>query len=236
MQQVPAQAALFAAALLDCRLPTVREWQSAYDLFEAKTDVHQWNLRDQTFKLQLEYRAQGAPNQWPDNEVSGAYWPADRPRPGQPNCHDNNDGTLLFRKVDAPGGSTFLNLVGNVAEFVCNAPEAFDGLPDRQAPEVVARFATSMVKGDNAKGSNGLKDPGERGKLFVIGASALSDPSLDPIKPYPVSSPTEPFADVGFRLAFTAPVLTVAERLKWAIDEQQFLPAVPPATTNASAR
>jgi len=231
IQQVPAQAAMFTAALLNCRLPTVREWQSAYTLFEAKTDVHKWNLRDQTFKMQLDYRAQGAPNQWPDNEVSGAYWPKDRPRPGEPKVVDNDDGTLLFRKVDAPGGSTFLNLVGNVAEFVCNAPEAFDGLPGRQTPDAVAQFAASMVKAP--KGASATK---ASGKLFVIGASALSDPSLDPIKPYPVSSPTEPFADVGFRLAFTAPALTVAERLKWAIDEQQYLPAVPPATTNASAR
>jgi hypothetical protein len=233
MQQVPARAAMFTAALLNCRLPTVREWQSAYTLFEAKTDPHQWNLRDQTFKMQLDYRAQGAINQWPDNEVSGAYWPKDRPRPGQPNVLDNNDGTLLFRKVDSPAGSTFLNLVGNVAEFVCNAPEAFDGMPDRQTPDAVAQFAQSMVKAPKDVGA--LK-AGDRGKLFVIGASALSDPSLDPIKPYPVSSPNEPFADVGFRLAFTAPALSLSERLKWAIDEQQFLPAVPVATTNASAR
>ncbi len=240
MQQVPARAAMFVAALLNCRLPTVREWQNAYTLFEAKTDPHEWNLRDQTFKMQLEYRAQDAINQWPDNEVSGAYWPKGRPRPGQPNVHDNDDGTLLFRKVsgdrkvDAQGGSTFLNLVGNVAEFVCNAPEAFDGMANRQDPDAVSQFASLMVKAPNDAGA--IKVRGDRGKLFVIGASALSDPSLDPITPYPVSSPTEPFADVGFRLAFTAPALSMSERLKWAIDEQQYLPAVPAATTNASAR
>jgi hypothetical protein len=233
MQQVPAQAAMFTAALLNCRLPTVREWQSAYTLFEAKTDIHQWNLRDQTFKMQLDYRAQDAPNQWPDNKVSGAYWPKDRPRPGEPNVHDNNDGTLLFRKVDSPAGSTFLNLVGNVAELVCNAPEAFDGMPDRRTPDAVAQFAASMVKSPREAST---PKAGDRGKLFVIGASALSDPALDPIKPYPVTSPNEPFADVGFRLAFTAPALSLSDRLKWAIDEQQYLPAVPPATTNASAR
>jgi hypothetical protein len=100
--------------------------------------------------------------------------------------------------------------VGNVAEFTCDAPDLFDALPAEQkrTAQAVARFAAMAAA---AK------------KLSVIGGSALSDPSLKVDEPYLVTSPAEPYADVGFRLAFTAPAQSVAERLRWALDEQPYV-------------
>ena len=122
--------------------------------------------------------------------------------------------------MDAPGGSTFLDLVGNVAEFVCDAPDAFDAL-SQGPPAAVAQRKTAAAMAGFAKSS--------ADKLAVIGGSAFSDPSLEVTRPYPVNSPAEPYADVGFRLAFTAPAASVAERLKWVLDEQSYLPVTPVA-------
>ncbi len=232
MQQVPAQAALYAAGLLNCRLPSSREWRAAYDLFEARTPDSDWNLRDQTFRTQLTYRPDVAPNQWPDNGVAGAFWPKDRLRPGQPNCRDSIDNTLFFRKVNSRGGLTFLQLVGNVAELVCESPDALDQMADRRNAEAVARLAKSLTTPGRAGAS----------RLAAIGGSAFSAPELDPTRPYPITNATEPFADVGFRLAFTAPAHNAAERLRWLLEEQPYLtqsltptthPATGPTTTEA---
>ena len=38
-----------------------------------------------------------------------------------------------------------------------------------------------------------------------------------------MNSPAEPYCDVGFRLAFTAPAASPAERLQVILAEQQFL-------------
>src|SRR5204862_7173759 len=111
-----------------------------------------WNLRDQTWQVQYEYTrnpksAGGASaaglDQWPNGGgLSGVFWPRQLPPPQRIASRDENDGILFFRPVDAVPdraaavpddkkssigpGPVFLNLVGNVAEFVCDAPEAFE--------------------------------------------------------------------------------------------------------------
>ena len=61
-------------------------------------------------------------------------------------------------------------------------------------------------------------------RIGVIGGSAFSGPELKVDVAYPVNSPSEPYCDVGFRLAFTAPAASPAERLQGILAEQQFLP------------
>jgi len=67
--------------------------------------------------------------------------------------------------------------------------------------------------------------------LFVIGGSALSPPELPTDRPLPLK-PGAAYADVGFRLAFTAPSRNLAERLEWALAGQGF---VKPAGDNKTA-
>ncbi len=91
-----------------------------------------------------------------------------------------DDGVVFFQGVNAGPGSRFKNLIGNVAEFVTTgviAPSA-----DKTDPR---QFA-------------------ETGR--VIGASALSPGTIEPMTPVPLG-PTlsrREFSDVGFRLAFSA--------------------------------
>lgn len=117
-----------------------------------------------------------------------------------------DDGVVFFQGVHAGPGSRFKNLIGNVAEFVTTgviAPSA-----DKTDPR---QFA-------------------ETGR--VIGASALSPGTIEPMTPVPLG-PTlsrREFSDVGFRLAFSAgaaakpvPITTASARA--AVSTLKLVPA-----------
>lgn len=228
MHHVSARTALYVAGLANCRLPTVREWQIAAGLERQKVGNDAWNLRDETFKKFVDFQSSG-PRQWPDTRMSGVFHP--RAAPMVPSSakiwvrgdgQALSDGTLFFRTVSPAAatatsaaatwgaGGTFYNIVGNVAEFTCDGPDAFDGLPETQK-----RSAAGIAEFAQTAG----------GALNVIGGSALSAPDLPPDMPYPPNAPDESYADVGFRLAFSLPAKSDAERLKWALDEQPYLTA-----------
>jgi formylglycine-generating enzyme required for sulfatase activity len=120
MQHVSARAARLAAAAAGCRLPTVAEWQAAYQSASLANAQVSPNLRDRTWRLQLEHVGKPAygnrcrPDAGifiPDGEratddvwrqsAGGAEW---------------NDGVLWFREAPA-AAAAFADLAGNVAEF-----------------------------------------------------------------------------------------------------------------------
>lgn len=209
MQQISADAALWFAGLCGCRLPTSQEWTDAYELYEKKGTSDQWNLRDRTWELQRGYVstafAAQQPAQWPDEGIfrpEGLALPAGREAHSRP----DNDGALFFRPVAASGGSVFHHLIGTAAEYLCDAPRQFEELKDKRSPQSVRSFAEQVPQ-----------------KLAVIGGSALSPPEIPVDKPLPLTHPDQGYADVGFRLAFTAPAKSLSEQVKWALQGQSYL-------------
>ena len=216
MQQVSAQTALWFAALCGCRLPTPAEWQAAYQQYEKGDSPQQCNLRDLTWELQRQYASSGklaAPTPlWPYDDV---FQPEGDDRVTLVNdtrTRASNDGALLFRPVGVDGGSIFHHLVGNVAEFLCSEPGKFDQMRRRNSLSGLAEFVH-----DHAS------------SLYVIGGSALSPPNVPVDKPLPVARSDQSFSDVGFRLAFTAPPRSLAEKVNWAIAGKGYLWATAPA-------
>ncbi|HZL37042.1 MAG TPA: SUMF1/EgtB/PvdO family nonheme iron enzyme [Tepidisphaeraceae bacterium] len=205
MQYISAQGALFYAGLCGCRLPTPAEWSVAYALYEKSVPPERWNLRDRTWEEQRAYVASTGASRWPDEGIFSVNASADSigrnatSRPG-------NDGTLFFRPVGATDANVFQHLVGNVGEFVCDASEFFDAASDKKTADGVQRFV------DEAPHS-----------FFVIGGSALSAPEVPVDKPLPVTRTDAGYADVGLRLAFTAPSRSLAEKVKWLLGEQGYL-------------
>jgi hypothetical protein len=214
MQYLPAPTALYVAARLGCRLPTSDEWNAAYALTPRDAA---WNLRDQTWERQRRHVADsGGRLEWPD---AGAFWPRDYKGPRRTGAdaevQRTRDNNLWFREVDDGGGSggaVFQNLVGNVAELVWDDPRGFEQMRDRSLPAVYKLLEQ------------------QPDKLFVIGGSALSAPELDATQPLPVDlgrSDAPPsawagYADVGMRLAFSAPS-TPVQRLLSMLREQSYL-------------
>lgn len=210
MQQISAEAALWFANLCGCRLPTSREWLIAYEQFEKTVPSAQWNLRDRTWEIQREYASNGRTSlgsgQSPEDGAfrSDEFMAASLGRDVR--AVPETDGTLFFRPVGSPGGAVFPQLIGNVAQYVCDAREHFEALPERSAPEAIVDFLRRSPR-----------------SLFVIGGSALSPPELPVNKPLAVTRPDQGYADVGFRLAFTAPARSLSERVKWALEGQPYL-------------
>jgi formylglycine-generating enzyme required for sulfatase activity len=204
IQYVSGQVALLYAGLCGCRLPTPAEWQMAYATFEKSVSLDGWNLRDQTWEAQRRYVATGGGSRWPDEgifpgamSVSAAGRTATS-RPG-------NDGALYFQPVNATRGNVFHHLVGNVAQFVCDVSDSDQLGATRTTAVGIRQFIEQFPK-----------------CLYVIGGSALSAPELPLDKAQPVTHTEEAYADVGFRLAFTAPSRTLAEKVKWAIGDPPY--------------
>ncbi len=220
MQQIPAEAALYYSGLCGCRLPTAAEWRDAYAIFERTVPPERWNLRDQTWDQQRRYAADSASPtvRWPDEgifrpeEVTIAAGADAKARP-------ENDGTLFFRPVNGPGGGTFHSLIGNVAQLICEAPDQFEDLADKSSAAAIRAFLAQWPN-----------------SLFVIGGSALSPPDVPLQSPLPVVHTDVGYADVGLRLAFTAPARSLSERLAWMLAGQSYLWEKSSPTTAAVAQ
>jgi hypothetical protein len=206
MQYLSPQAAILAARLAGCRLPTSEEWKAAGGGVEGGTGT---NRRDASWKRVHEHLRQFA-SSGPEFPGSGIFWPTGISRrspleDGEP-AIPGDDGMVWFAPVGAGGtGSQVLHLVGNVAEYTFEQPAMLEGL------------ATTKEAIDAAVGR------GEQ--LRIVGGSALSPFEVEPATPYPVTAAMsrEGFSDVGFRLAFGAPKAAaaagVAERLRTALAE-----------------
>jgi hypothetical protein len=213
MQQISAESALWYAGLCGVRLPSSREWLAAYAAFGKDVPIERWNLRDQTWDEERQYLASvsaaggvtgGA--RWMDEEIFLPAPPTDAHIPTGVNARvrADNDGTLLFRPAGA-GDQTFHDLVGNVFVYTCDAADAFGALADK-GPAAIHQFASAHAD-----------------SLAVIGGSALSPPELPIDKSLPLPRPDACYADVGLRLAFTAPPRSRAERVRWALEDQLYI-------------
>jgi hypothetical protein len=245
MQLLSPWSAMYGARLLGCRLPTSDEWSAAYAAFETMPGLPKdvWNLRGEgagrpTWRTQQDYaktmELRNLP--YPDkgifipskllfSEIHGASakpWIADalvKAAAGRvtasPTAYMGN--SLWFRSVQdkenaAAAGLVMHNLVGNVAEYV------FDG-----------DGATAVVT-NNTPATTAIDDAVKAGagKLYVIGGSSLSPPEVPFAEKQPagptVAGVTTGFCDVGFRLAYTAPIDSIVDVLANSFKDPKYLP------------
>jgi hypothetical protein len=202
MQYVSPCEAMLAARLVGCRLPSSAEWGAAKGQYAGAMDLSKFNLRDETWKKEYEWVRglirDGKRAQFPDAGRFIARGPGEaRPevlQHGNANLWD--DGAIWFRGVGEGGGDVVHHLVGNVAEYVVDAP----------VTDVPAPIATA-VRGYFENGAV---------KLGVIGGSALSDPAMpvDKVQPVGLGDAGDGYSDVGFRLAFSVGTASVADNGK----------------------
>jgi len=199
MQQIPASVAIYFARLLNCRLPSSKEWLAAYEQDKTSTSRKPYNLRDKVWMAQkahdVELENSGdlvdAERFYPD---AGVFWPesiaVDQRKVGKdgeawPGASD--DGVLWFAKVGSDNQRVFQNLVGNVAEYVYEDPKGIASLKNPTLAQV-----QQMLKANN--------------NVRVIGGSAMSPPQVPVDQPQTLKNPTRDdyYSDVGVRLAFLA--------------------------------
>jgi len=195
MNYLPPAAAVYIASLAGARLPTPEEWQNATHLVAAESTVA--NLRDSTWKVQQDYikgllaKQPNAFVSWPDAGIFRPATPDSIPREERATSRTSRDGFLWFTPAapdDVSSLTVPVNLVGNVAEFVMEA------VPLEGAGSPTAAMVTSYVTA-------------HKSSIKVIGGSALSPPECAVDVPLMLTDPEEStpgYADVGFRLAFSA--------------------------------
>jgi len=229
--------AMYTARLLGCRLPTSTEWIAAYDRIEANAGrKNSWNLRGADWQAQQNYSIKMSTNSMPyaDNGIfeNNDFLNANNPPTGgdATSWHASDlakinpvrfsDGPDLykgsvvwFREVgkepgkDLPGSGkgAIHDLVGNVAQFVFDDPSPTPLKPTDIHP------TTDEIDNIIANTKNALS---------VIGGSALSPPQMSFKTPQQVDltldSTSAGFADVGFRLAYTAPIDSIVDILATA--------------------
>ncbi len=253
LQNVSPYMALYFASMLGARLPTSAEWQAAYTTFELpNTAKDAWNLRGSAsgtqnwisqqnyaaimstdhalpfpdlnvFMGHLSFQIESSKEQPWTNAAVARLFPS---RVSSP-AGNYNGSVLWFRDVGhEPGFSPTLgsgsihDLIGNVAEYAFDPDNAQAVIKDNKVDTatVDAKFAAAP------------------GKLTVVGGSSLSPPELDPRVPEttPLDIQADSgFADVGFRLAYTAPIPTIDEVLSGLFADTQYLKG-PKATAAAS--
>ena len=203
VQYVTPAAAGYFAQFAGCRLPTSAEWLDAWRKHEQASTAGA-NRRDKTWLIQRDHvrELEGlgkflADSYYPD---VGTFRPKGLPEPPagrDANAYDLDDRVLWFSPVASDEGRTFHHLVGNVAELTFEAPEAL-AKQARSAGEAAKFLARSIDR------------------VRAIGGSATSAPQLKVDTPYALddAEAMEGFADVGFRLAFTAPAEARSVRLR----------------------
>ena len=203
VQHISAAGAVYFAYLLGCRLPASDEWAAARATLKDDPAAGA-NLRDQTWQKQKDHiqkfeeagRLSAPEDFYPD---AGAFWPkgAQRLTGRDAKARPGDDGVLWLAPVGGAKPGEFQGLVGNVAEFTFDDPAAlakWQGDAD-QLKQLLAASAA---------------------QVRVIGGSALSGPQIpvDAAQAVDYAEASAGYADVGVRLAFTAPAETVLVRLR----------------------
>jgi hypothetical protein len=233
MQQITPWSAIYVSRLLGCRLPTSEEWNAAYVKFEGGAGAaakDAWNLRGAGWEQQQTYAGKMAADglAYPDagifleSDQLFAGITAEAAKPWQsadlaklnPSRVNANGGVyptsqIWFRGVGmepgvrpaGDGSGIPHDLVGNVAEYILDGPGANAVIKDTRVS--VADVDTAVASASN--------------KLYVVGGSSLSPPQTQFNKMLPVD-PTfaqtlTGFSDVGFRLAYTAPIDSITDVL-----------------------
>jgi len=225
MQYVSPLASMYAAWLVGCRLPTVDEWQSAYESDARDSDDNcsggNWQ------KLRAYINGLSPP------DISAITCHRFRTElgieteDGQPLLFDgslrpDNGDNLWFREVP-PNAAGFHDMRGNVAEWVLAAA------PDQPAP----RFEDDRpltVADETGSHPVAKQDDPALSTLYThcmrIGLSTISGKNDDPEKPAPLPQESKvnhhhQFFDVGFRLAMNDPstptvpnLVTLVQRLQ----------------------
>lgn len=204
MQYLSPHAAVLAARLAGCRLPTVDEWTAAGGAVGAT------NLRDATWKKEHDHLRQFA-SSGPEFPGAGLFWPVGvtrkSPLDDDQSAVSNDDNWVWFAPVTA-GEGKFKHLAGNVAEYVTHEAVDWESL------------AATREAVDGALGK------GE--KVRIVGGSALSPAEVKLDQAYPLTPQSrEGYSDVGFRLAFGAPkaaaAASTAERVRKALTASGYL-------------
>ena len=214
MHHISPHLAIYFSKLLGCRMPSPAEWKIANSLYPSQNS----NLRDKTWETHKQHVYSLEQKRlsvfYSDSNI---FWPSNwgpasrkigKDAEGQ---NSYNDGALWFNLVNSSSNGPFSHLIGNVSEYVFKHPMIFDeefNMNSTISAEKINQFVKEHAS-----------------NFFVIGAAALSSPEIMSSQAYPVDTSNQrlSYSDVGIRLAFTAPNLSLSAQVKAIVQKQKYL-------------
>ncbi len=227
VQYLPPKAAIYLAALLGCKIPSVGEWQFAYAQARSQKGASP-HLPGRALAAYVAYL------RTEDSSVDARlptprFWDifgnsASQLRPYRKDYGGGSLARIFFRPVHASTDKPpFANLVGNVAEYTFNG-----GTPYRQQLKHWEKNPHLLTT--NSVGT--LLTTKMLRHFHVIGASALTPQGkISPAEPIKINWATRRagrgFSDVGLRLAYNRRVLSPQQLLARLIRRNYYAYATP---------
>ncbi len=207
------------ARSINCRLPTVEDWAAALDDERKAADGNlattPWILRgeawanycaDLSVKLA---NAKGSPaetDRLSDVDPKSWQWF------GSTDGRYQKIASVWDRALNGPGGAAAWNEKTILFSVEPNPAQGPRQGPGHRFYHLIGNAAEIVTAADGSS------------KFFVMGGSAFSPPEMPYDKPQPVTSPDDQWSDVGFRLAISAPIKPMRDRLAKLLQDPPFIP------------
>ncbi|HEX5242798.1 MAG TPA: hypothetical protein VFW23_05995 [Tepidisphaeraceae bacterium] len=203
------------ARIMNCRLPTVEEWMAAL-ADERKEDGGnlgsvRWVLRGEAWSSYVSAFGTTLQNNGNDENRLAEVDPKNWQWFGNEDQKYQSIASVWARDLAGPARSS--------AALWNEEHVLFSPARDPSQTNTGHKFyhlignAAEIVTADN-----------DSSKFYVIGGSAFSPPEMPFDKPQPVTSPDDQWSDVGFRLAISAPIKPMRDRLAKLLQAPPFIP------------
>ena len=207
------------ARSINCRLPTVEEWTAALDderkAAGGNLAATPWILRGEAWAnycAELSVKLTKAKDSPAELDRLSDVDPKNWQWFGSTDARFLNIASVWDRALNGPAGGAAWNEKTILFSVEPNPAQSQTQAPGHRFYHLIGNAAEIVTA---------LNDTS---KFFVIGGSAFSPPEMPYDKPQPVTSPDDQWSDVGFRLAISAPIKPMRDRLAKLIQDPPFIP------------
>lgn len=207
------------ARSINCRLPTVEEWTAALDderkAAGGNLAATPWILRGEAWAnycAELSVKLANAKGSPAETDRLSDVDPKNWQWFGSTDARFQNIASVWDRALNGPAGGAPWNEKSILFSIEPNPAQSQTQAPGHRFYHLIGNAAEIVT------------DANDSSKFFVIGGSAFSPPEMPFDKPQPVTSPDDQWSDVGFRLAISAPIKPMRDRLAKLIQDPPFIP------------
>jgi len=207
------------ARSINCRLPTVEEWTAALDderkAAGGNLAATPWILRGEAWAnycAELSVKLTKAKDSPAELDRLSDVDPKNWQWFGSTDAKFQNIASVWDRALSGPAGGAAWNEKTILFSVEPNPAQSQTQAPGHRFYHLIGNAAEVVTAANDSS------------KFFVIGGSAFSPPEMPFGKPQPVTSPDDQWSDVGFRLAISAPIKPMRDRLAKVIQDPPFIP------------